>query len=41
MNAFIDEILYYFLHMNIFIFKKKENCCYLRKMEVQVDTNNN
>lgn len=41
MNVFIDEILYYFLHMNIVIFKKKENCCCPRKMEVQVDTNNN
>lgn len=41
MNAFIDEILHYLLHMYIVIFKKKENYCYPRKMEVQVDTNNN
>lgn len=41
MNAFIDEMLHYFLHMYIVFFKKKENCCHPRKMEVQVDTNNN
>lgn len=41
MNGFIDEILHYFLHMYIVLFKKKENCCYPGKVEVQVDTNNN